>query len=164
MVKIKCLFSRNKLIGSRLIAWASGLLVKDLDKVPSHAAILIELGSEKLVIESVMSQGVRIVPYHNWLQINEECYSIEIETTKDVIQFVKLMWGKKYDYPGILYFAWRFLLYLLFKVKFPKENKWATCSRYFCNELMGKLIDYKNYSMVTPAKMCSDLLKAQNNK
>jgi 23S rRNA pseudouridine2604 synthase len=75
---ISYLFSRNKKIGSRLISWASGLLVKDLRKVPSHMAVLVEMDSlpEGLVIESVFDAGVRIVPYKSWLRLNELCYKV----------------------------------------------------------------------------------------
>jgi hypothetical protein len=163
MANLYYLFSRNKKIGSKIIAWASGLLVKDLAKVPSHMAILIEEeGLEPLVFESTLDTGVRIVPYENWLKINEECYKIKCCQSwkhQAVFEKVKAYWGKKYDWPGIAYFAWRFFLHLTLKRDFPKENAWQSENKYFCNELGGKFAGYDNYSMVTPAKMCSDFLK-----
>lgn len=163
-MKISYLFSRNEKIGSKAISWASGLLVKDLNKVPSHMAILIELNNcdEPFVLESVLDTGVRIVPYTNWLHKNELCYNIPCPREHDVsviLDQVKEYWGKKYDWPGIAYFAWRFFLHLLFKLDFPKDNAWQSDDRYFCNELGGEIAGYKKYSMVTPAKMCSDFLK-----
>ena len=77
----------------------------------------------------------------------------------NVFPFIISYWGKKYDWPGILYFAWRFLLHFIFKSPFPKTNKWETKSRFFCSELVGEMYGYENYSMVTPAKMCADMLK-----
>ena len=158
-MKIYYIYSRNKLIGSRLISWASGLLIKDLEKIPSHVAVLVEGKKFSLVFESVLSGGVRIVPFTKWLEKNEICY--QIEETRDVSPFgyINSLWGKGYDYPGIIYFAWRFVLYFLFKAPFPKTNRLESKSRFFCNELVGEMYGYKNYSMVTPAKMCSDMLK-----
>lgn len=159
-MKVYCLFSRNEKIGSRLISWASSLLIKDLEKIPSHMAVLIET-EEQWVFESTFQSGVRIVPYEKWKQINEECYKIEStrEDVKiDVIRKVNELWGKGYDWSGISYFTLRFILYYLFKIPFPKENAWQTKNRYFCNELGAVVIGYQNYSMVTPAKICKDLL------
>lgn len=163
-LKLFYLFSRNKKTGSKLISWASGLLVKDLEKVPSHMAILIEIENcqESLVFESVLEAGVRIAPYSKWKEINEECYKIPCKQDRnigDIFLKVNEYWGKKYDWPGIVYFAWRFFLHLVFKAEFPKENAWQSDCRYFCNELGGEIAGYKKYSMVTPAKMCSDFLK-----
>ena len=103
------LFSRNQKVGSKLIAWASGLLVKDLEKVPSHMAILIRLDNckETLVFESVLNGGVRIIPYSVWKTHNELCYKIKCSSTLDlnkIFVYVNEMWGKKYDWPGIAFF------------------------------------------------------------
>lgn len=161
--KLYYLFSRNQKIGSKLIAWASGLLVKDLSKVPSHMAILIEQeGYESLVFESTLDSNVRILPYTNWLKINEECYKIECPNPRfnsEIFTQVNALWGKKYDWLGIAFFVLCFLAHILFKLPFPKENAWQSDDKYFCNELGGEIAGYRKYSMVTPAKMCSDFLK-----
>lgn len=163
-IQLYYIFSRNQKIGSKIIAWASGLLVKDLEKVPSHMAMLIEIENfpESFVLESTLESGVRIVPYKNWLEINEECYKITCQkerNLKEILTYVHEYWGKKYDWPGIAYFAWRFFLHLVFKVDFPEKNAWQSDDKYFCNELGGEISGYEKYSMVTPAKMCSDFLK-----
>lgn len=167
--KLYYLFSRNKKVGSKLISWASGLLIKDLDKVPSHMAILIQLENckESIVFESTLDSGVRIVPYSAWKEHNEICYKIACPKDLDlnkIFTYVNSMWGKKYDWPGIAYFAWRFFLHFTFKMDFPKENAWQQDDRFFCNELGGKIAGYDHYSMVTPAKMCSDFLKLSQQK
>lgn len=169
VVKLSYLFSRNNKAGSKLIAWASGLLVKDLEKVPSHMALLIESEHlpEPLVLESVLEAGVRIVPYTNWKQLNEECYKIQCpsnKTLEDIFALVREYWGKKYDWPGIAFFALCFIGHFLFKLPFPKDNAWQSDNKYFCNELGGKLAGYEKYSMVTPAKMCSDFLRMTNGE
>jgi len=163
-IKLYYLFSRNEKIGSKLTAWASGLLVKDLEKVPSHMALLVEIenSSTSMVLESVLDNGVRLIPYSKWQEINEECYRVECKekhTLEEIFKWCHEYWGKKYDWPGIAYFAWRFFLHLVFKLDFPKENAWQSDSKYFCNELGGEIAGYMKYSMVTPAKMCSDFLK-----
>ena len=126
-------------------------------------AILIEEeGKESLVFESTLETGVRIVPYSNWLEINEECYKImcpKIKTHEEIWGQVKNYWGRKYDWKGIAFFALCFAGHIVFKIKFPKENFWQSDDKYFCNELGGQIAGYEKYSMVTPAKMCSDFLK-----
>ena len=166
-MKLYYLFSRNEKIGSRLIAWVSGLLIKDLDKVPSHMAMLIDVGlSESFVFESTLESGVRILPYSSWLKINEECYKIQCSQTlnlDEVLSKVGQYWGRDYDWMGIAYFGLCFIKHLVFKAPFPKENKWQSEDKYFCNELGGEIANYPKYSMVTPAKMCSDFLKMVKN-
>lgn len=163
-VNISYIFSRNDKIGSKAISWASGLLVKDLEKVPSHMAILIELEGcpEAFVLESTLSTGVRIAPYNVWLQHNELCYKFESKqkmTLSEIFDKMDLYWNKKYDWPGISFFAVCFIKYIIFKSEFPKENAWQSDDRFFCNELGGEIAGYPKYSMVTPAKMCSDFKK-----
>lgn len=162
------LFSKNKKIGSRFIAWGSSFFKEDIDQltngIPSHVAVLI---NECLVIESTLSTGVRIIPYNKWKEINEELYKIKciqeynnLEEKKKELLFE--MWGKKYDYIGILYFAKAVLKYLLFNVPLPKQNKWEREDYFFCTEFAARLANY-NYSMTTPAKMCNEFLKMLSN-
>lgn len=126
-------------------------------------ALLLEFDNfDSFVLESTLESGIRIIPYSNWLQINEECYKILCPKERDpaeVISLIKTYWGKKYDWPGIMYFIPCFIGHFLFGIDFPKENAWQSDNKYFCNELGGKLAGYPQYSMVTPAKMCSDFLK-----
>jgi len=168
-MKISYLFSRNEKIGSKLIAGASGLLVKDLEKVPSHVAILLEFEgvSESFVIESVLEAGVRIIPFSVWLEKNELCYRISCgkeRTLDEIFKVVNSIWGKKYDWRGILFFSLCFIKHLLFKTPFPKENAWQRDDYYFCSEAAGKISGYEKTGMATPAKMCSDFLKMSSSE
>lgn len=165
-MKLFYLFSKNKKIGSRLISWASGLLVKDLEKVPSHVALLISCDNLELVVESVLENGVRVIPYSVWKTINEECYKIEhdLNSDIDVASVISNVWGKKYDWLGVIFFALCFIGHLLFKIPFPKKNYWHSRNKYFCTEVVAKLNEYDKYSMTTPAKMCSDFLKDMSNE
>ena len=65
-IKVHYLFSKNKKIGSKLIAWGTAHRC-DVDDVPSHVAILVE---ERWVYESTLSSGVRVIPYKKWKEIN----------------------------------------------------------------------------------------------
>lgn len=147
-------------MGSKIISWASGLLIHDLEKIPSHVAVLLD---DHFVMESVAFGGVRCIPYTSWKLINEECYKVpclQVERSKEEISVAyEKVYGKGYDWLGILYFAKCFINHFLFKTPFPKENKWQNKNRFFCTEFAGRLSGYNKYSMTTPAKMCSDLLK-----
>jgi hypothetical protein len=160
-MKIELLFSKNKKIGSKLISWASSFEKLNLDEVPSHAAVVI---NEKLVIESTFFSGVRMLPYGNWKQINNELYKLEIKTelknVQQVFDVVFTFWGKKYDFKGIFYFAYQFIRFIVFKKQMKSTNKWQRSSHYFCTEVVGKFLG-KDLSMVSPAKLYKTLI--QNN-
>ena len=163
-MKLYYLFSRNQKYGSKLISWASGLLVKDLEKIPSHVAILLQFDGikEAFVAESVLEAGVRLMPLSVWLSKNELCYKIscnQIKSVDEVFAILNTIWGKKYDWLGISFFALCFIRHLLFKSTFPKINSWQREERFFCSEAAGKLSGYDKTGMATPAKMCSDFLK-----
>lgn len=163
------LFSKNNKIGSKVISWVSSLFKQDItnldpNKIPSHVAVLID---ECLVIESTLDTGVRIIPYNKWKELNEELYKIECIQSKNKLSEVKKqllfeMWGKKYDWKGILYFAKCMLMYYFFKKPLPNHNKWERENYYFCTEFAARLTNY-NYSMTTPAKMCNDFIKVGLN-
>lgn len=158
------LFSKNKKLGSKLIAWGSGLFKEDItelnNKIPSHVAVLI---NNCLVIESTLTTGVRIIPYNKWKEINEELFKIkciqsynDLEAKKKELLFE--MWGKKYDWFGILYFGKCMLLKWLFNRPLPSKNIYEREDYFFCTEFAARLSGY-DYSMTTPAKMCNDFLK-----
>jgi hypothetical protein len=159
------LFSRNQKIGSRLISWGSSLFKEHItnlepDKVPSHVAVLID---ETYVIESTMTTGVRVIPYNKWQEKNEELYKIPcIQNKRLLVEKTKMVlfevWGKKYDYVGIIYFTYCMIKHLVFKSCLPDKNKFERENYYFCTEFAARIGNY-NYSMTTPAKMCNDFLE-----
>lgn len=160
---VSFLFSRNNLCGSRLISWASGLIVKDLEKVPSHVAVLININDADMVLESVLEKGVRVVPLDYWIQRNEVCYQVIPKEPIPISKAFGMMtnlYGKKYDWGGIAFFALCFVRFILFKTPFPKKNLWEDPNKYFCSEAAFALTNYGKAGMATPAKMCSDLLKS----
>lgn len=158
-MKIHYLFSKNSKLGSRLISWASGLLLPEMQNVPSHVAVLID---DHFVVESTFATGIRCIPFSEWLKLNQICYIIKEpkEKSMDEIHAVfSSVWGKSYDWPGILFFALCFIRHFLFKTKFPYDNKWQDNNRYFCTEFAGVVSGYHKHSMTTPAKMAYDMLE-----
>lgn len=152
---IAYLFSKNKLIGSTIIragtCWVSNEGFS-FDQVPSHAAVLID---ETWVIESVMHGGVRIVPYKQWKEINQEIFKLvpkaaPKEHYKDLLFE---MWGKKYDKKGILFFAWSILKYKLFNTPMPEINAWEQEDKFFCTEFASRSYDGTTGSMRSPAQL-----------
>ena len=159
-MKIQYVFSRNKKCGSKLIAWGSSLFTTHVTNlkngIPSHVAVLLD---ERLVVESVLTSGVRIVPYKKWASFNEELYRVDRTKKGECMNcLLNEMWGKKYDWFGITYFAYSILKHLIFQSELPKVNKWERENYFFCTEFAARLDGY-NYSMTTPAKMCNDLLE-----
>lgn len=159
-MKVEYLFSRNKKIGSRLIAWAASYEKLPIKEIPSHCAILLD---ETWVIESTLFTGVRVAPYEKWKIINEELYRIPCVTasrdSKETLSLATSVWNKGYDWPGVLYFLFCYVQLILFKRSIPKENKWQKKRLYFCTEYMAKLTGL-NFSMASPAKALVILLGA----
>ena len=160
-MKIAYLFSKNEKIGSKLIRWASlkEQLRLSKDEIPSHVAVLM---NEEFVIESVLGKGVRMVPYQKWKQINQEVHKIPCTTPErssaEVFRLLGSVWGKPYDWRGILFFGWAFIIMMINNDKrLPKKNPWQRDSHFFCSEFVSRLTN-DDYSMITPAKLCDKLL------
>jgi len=160
------IYSKNDKIGSKIISKFSGLLVKDLEEIPSHESILLELDElgDSIIIESVLGDGVRIIPFSVWIQRNKICYKIPCQKTRTLDEIFKALnpiWGKGYDYAGVLYFVICFIKFYLFKTPFPETNKWQSPNRFYCSEAVDRLTNYSKAGMATPAKKCSDFLKGK---
>jgi hypothetical protein len=160
-MKVDILFSRNEKIGSKLISYASSFENTGLSQIPSHAAVLLD---DSIVVESTLSTGVRIIPYANWLTINECLYKYpagENFTNREIFKKINNLWGKKYDWGGILFFLICFIRLIIQNKEIPKHNKWQSGNKYFCTEFVGFILGL-NGSMKTPAKLCSELLNESN--
>ena len=159
-MKVDYLFSRRDKWGSKLICWASRKEVGDMNHCPSHVAVLM---NDKLVVESVFGKGVRIIPYNKWLELNEELYKIPCiqgyRSSKEITDELFHIWGKPYDWRGIMFFAWSFIRFMVFDKPMPKQNKWQRDSHFFCTEYAGR-ISGTDYSMTTPAKMLKTFLES----
>lgn len=152
-MKVEYLFSNNNKLGSKIIQWASKKEKIPMENLPSHVAVLID---NKLVIESTLSTGVRIIPYFKWKKINNEIAKIpckkDYKSPKEIFKAFIILWGMKYDWLGILYFAKCLLLMIIFKKELPKRNKWEHKNKYFCTEFVARLTNI-DCSMKTPAKL-----------
>lgn len=153
-MKIQYLFSKNKKIGSYLIRFGSYLINPSpivYNSIPSHVAVLID---DTYVVESVMHGGVRIIPYNKWLEINTEVNKITatgiIEHPRDLMFE---MWGKSYDFKGILYFTYCIIKTKLFNTSMPIINKYEQEDCYFCTEFASRIYDGNTGSMRTPLQL-----------
>lgn len=146
--------NRNNAIGSYLIKETTKSLESPI-KPCSHLCIILR---KTLVIESTVCSGVRIIPYTHWLKKNKIIYVFEKEYEGKLSQYIpKLMdrlWGVPYDILGILYFTWRIILWLLFKIPLPKINKWQSQYKRFCVEIFGEKL-----GMVSPIQMVAEWKK-----
>jgi len=158
-MRVEYLFSSNKKWGSKVIAWAASFEDTGLSENPSHVAVLLD---GEWVYESTFTSGVRIVPYEEWLKINDELYRIPCVVKSrdhvDVTAKAKSLWGRSYDWMGIAFFIWRYLGLIVLGRPLPRVNRWESKDKHFCTEFMAKLTG-ANYSMKSPAKVCAEFLK-----
>jgi hypothetical protein len=153
-VRITYLFSKNKKIGSHIIRLGSYLINNydfDFNNIPSHVAILID---ETYVVESVMSCGVRIIPYNHWLEHNIQIMKLAansiVEQPRDLMFE---MWGKPYDKLGVLRFAIDILVSKLFKLPMTDKNEWEQEDSFFCTEFASRIYDGNTGSTRTPVQL-----------
>lgn len=168
-MKVDYLFSNNSKLGSKLISWASSkedhvmydfdALGLDRAKIPSHAAVLL---NEQLVVESTLSTGVRIIPYKQWKDRNNEIAKVpcfkQFLNSNEVLEHMLYLWGKSYDWKGLCFFALCFLKLIIFKKAIPNTNSWEHPLKYFCTEYVANLEDI-DAAMMSPAKMMIKFLK-----
>lgn len=152
-MRIHYVFSKNNKIGSRLISWASS---KELDckkECPSHMAILI---NEAFVLESTLTTGVRIIPYHKWLFYNTELARVPVKGANRSMRDILIdKWGAKYDWLGIAYFAYCYIKLILFKIPLPETNAWQNKNKMFCTEY-ASLLSGQDLSMKSPARVLKE--------
>lgn len=158
-MKVDYLFSKNNQIGSRLISWASSKEKLNLEQIPSHMAVLLD---DTFVIESTLFTGVRMIPYSKWLEKNKQVYKIPCVSayrrSKNTLESLMHLWGKKYDWFGILYFFYAFIMLVIFNKELPENNPWQDKNKYFCTEFAA-ILTGEDFSMSTPAKICNDWLE-----
>jgi len=151
-------------MGSRLISWAAKFEGLDIEKRPSHVAVLVD---NIWVIESTMTTGVRIIPYWRWRELNEQLYKIQYSEvfidSRSVLSRLLTVWGRGYDWVGILYFAYRYLRLIVFRDKLPRRNRLQDRNRYFCTEFISTLTG-EDLSMKSPAKICNDWMTYERPK
>lgn len=152
-MRIEYLFSksRQEKLGSKVIAWGTGKLHPELEPC-SHVAL--KLGP--LIIESTLTKGVNIQPYQEWIKYNKVVHAFLCPKERRAVKVLDTIfaksWGKKYDYFGILFFAWRVLGFIILKRPLPQINRWESKKRYFCVELVENITGEK-YQMTSPIQL-----------
>lgn len=152
-MRIEYLFtvSRQGKIASKAIAYSTSKLHPELTPC-SHVAVKIG----PLIVESTLTNGVNIQPYQEWIKYNKVVYAFKCPTNRKAVKVLTDtfagVWGKKYDYLGICFFAWRMLGFLILNRPLPKINRWESEKRRFCVELIEKITGEK-YSMTSPIQL-----------
>lgn len=143
--------SRQNKFASKLIANTTGKLHPELNPC-SHVAVKIG----PIIVESTLTKGVNIQPYQEWIKNNKVVYAFRCPQDRKAVKVLtdtfSGVWGKKYDYLGICFFAWRILGFLILKKPLPRVNRWESEKRRFCVELIEKITGEK-YSMTSPIQL-----------
>lgn len=159
-VKVEYIFSRNEKIGSKVIRWGTQHLTSiPPHLVPSHVAILV---NERWVLESTLNKGVQVDTYERWKARNVQVGRFESARRwefSELKERFKPLKDKCYDWPGVLYFAWRVGLNLLLGLEIGSSNPWESEDRFFCSEVVGSMLGI-DYSMISPVQImyeCKEL-------
>ena len=148
------LFSKKN---NSFFSWAIRMFTKPLVKhlefarIPSHVSIR----KGQFIYESTFFSGVRVLPFDVWKKTN---VIIDIRKKSIVFtesQFEKVfvdIWGKKYDWKGVLFWALCVIKFVAFKKPIPKRNKWNHPDKYFCSEANGRLFGL-DYQMKAPVQL-----------
>lgn len=151
---IKYIFTRNDLIGSRLISGATKHKKQLGEETPSHFAILVD---NTWCIHSNFANGVHIEPFYYFKRKNDtirafhkrDCKLSRIECRLLVDQIIEKAYGAKYDFLAIAFFTWRIFLRWAFNKPIPDKNKWEVKDKWFCNEILEFELG-EDLSMKTP--------------
>lgn len=126
---MKILFVCSDKIGSKIIRWGLGEPV-------SHVAV--EFSSEHLIYHSYGS-GINVIEPYEFYEHNHVVASISLNIASDKEIHSNFIASippiQKYDYLGLLYFAWRGFLKKFFKIPLPRLNAWQERENFLCTEL-----------------------------
>lgn len=159
-VRVQYVFSKTKSPGSFLIRdLTQGLTDLEWNETPSHVSILIK---ERWIIEATPFGGVKVVPIEKWLESNImidrfDCQSVR--NYKVVKQKFKSIKGKKYDFPGVIYFGLVIVINGLYSIIPMRDNKWQSDNKFFCSEVIGDLLEIENTDMTSPAQLKETCIK-----
>jgi hypothetical protein len=159
IVTVDALFSYSSKIGAKIIAHGTKHMAKN-QPLTSHVALLV---NKRWVHESTGHSGVTVLSYEKWSKLHSEVARVPLKSTEYQIIANKFrqMVGKKYDYLGVFYLAFRiFLSY--FGATLPAKNKLESTKKYFCCEVLGALTG-QYYGMKSPVQILQDLLQRKAN-
>lgn len=155
---IKFVYTKNKRIGSKIIRFFTRMNGQSTSEIPSHFSIMVY---DWLIIESTLSSGVKVGFASEFLPKHEvvACFR-PMNNQREYFLKAKKMTGKiysgKYDFMGAIYLGLMQMLNTLFGMKMPKNNKFESGNRYFCNELYS-FISNKNVSMEHPNSLMLEM-------
>jgi len=135
---MKLIWTKSNLVLSNIIRWG-------LETDCSHFALVFNSPAGGLMFESNL-MGTHPKFFRNAQKSFEIVHLIELNLP---IEIEDRIWdrivdkydSRDYDYPGFFYFAWRGLLKKVFKIPFPKKNKWAKDNAFLCDEVYKCLIE-----------------------
>jgi len=137
------------------LGWSMGTnlvskLIAAMDRAPevgcasafSHVFLVAHIGGQSLIFESLMSEGVRVVPFRHlqtstqvkhWVLSDLPCSPSQARALFD---FAMEKHGKPYDFRHIL----GLLLWIRFwgrrQSELPKFLKWSINDKYICSEIV----------------------------
>ena len=149
-------WTKNELIGSRLIQWG-------LDSDCSHFAICFGSGDNSIVVESRLNTGVRPIFKSTFLKKNIIVHTLNLKIpTADekglMERVIKNVAGRDYDWKGILFWGIRVLLNKLFFMPLPETNMWADKQEIYCTEVLSALRPYLEEKMSIDMKVLDSQL------
>lgn len=153
VVSVHAIFSKNNLIGSKIIAKGTKHLAKT-EKECSHVAVLI---NNRWVHESTLKTGVRVISYPEWCKINTEVERVQLTPREyqEIANEYRKIQKKKYDKMGLLFMA-LCMPFTFLGFELPKKNYLESLNRYFCCEVLGFLTG-RYYSMMAPIQILKDM-------
>lgn len=157
--KLEYIFSVSSKPGSKTISWGTKHQNTSSLPTPSHVSLLV---NNWLILESTLTSGVRIIPLEAWKKSgNTIIYSVKCikkREWEDLIKSVFKLYGRKYDYLGILYFSYRIILQKFLNIPLPTKNKLESPNKYFCVELIEQ-VTKEDYEMTSPVQLMLSLAK-----
>lgn len=144
------LFSYSNKIGSKVIRIFQKSLtkIKFIKNIPSHTSVLIG----NIVYESSF-EGIRATTFDSWIAHNIVVNKLPLNEVNQLhMDRIIALFGKKYDYAGLFYFAYRIILLKLLRLPLPKKNKWHRINKYFCTEVLS-IFTEKDYQMKSPVQI-----------
>lgn len=144
----------NSKLFSRAISFFSKQEEDKLENVPSHMALVF---GQRFMVEARGADGVHLNFFSTFLKDNEiiEIYDykrgneVGLQDRKLIIEACLKYHGKKYDFIGVLWFAFYIIRKWAFGTPLPEENKWDGENRFFCSELMS-FIDSRDHETSDP--------------
>jgi len=139
---MKIFFVKADLIGSKLIRWATG-------QCCSHVAIVSD--TFETVYHSYgkgMERQTTKEFYKKYTIMHTISVYLSAKEENELLEHLAIHTENVgYDYTAFLYFAWRVFLNKIFKIQYPKVNKWENKEKFLCTEALYAFIE--SYALVT---------------